>query len=289
MQPPFLIPARRSVSIERGFPLGEDVRAVFMPPPPPASLRGEPNARRLVPGFLVRHIASFWTTAAVTDKTSLFVFAPPAKGNWVVEAAGMSGQARDSQQPSHNNLKALLRAAKESPMKRFVTCVIAAVTVSAALSTVIHAQTKKKLLNSRVHMLQLTNDFRAQNGASPLRSSTVLKEVAARYVMVVANKDRLSHSLDGSNVGERLGTAGYTASRWGENLASFKHDPTNRDPYATAIEMWKNSPGHRANMLKPEFTEMAVGVAYKNGKYYFCQVFAKDLRPFPANSGIPAR
>jgi uncharacterized protein YkwD len=41
------------------------------------------------------------------------------------------------------------------------------------------------------------------------------------------------------------------------------------------VEWWKNSDGHRANMLNPQFTEIGVGAARsKSGKYYYCQVFA---------------
>lgn len=39
---------------------------------------------------------------------------------------------------------------------------------------------------------------------------------------------------------------------------------------------WLDSPGHRANILKAEFTEIGVGVATGDGKYgiYWVQVFA---------------
>jgi uncharacterized protein YkwD len=52
------------------------------------------------------------------------------------------------------------------------------------------------------------------------------------------------YSRDGGSVGENL--------YWGETIV-----PTPID----ALDAWMHSPGHRANILRPEFAEVGVGVA----------------------------
>jgi len=54
-------------------------------------------------------------------------------------------------------------------------------------------------------------------------------------------------------------------------LPSQKHGT--RHP---AMDGWRKSSGHRANMLGKDYTEMGAGVAQsKSGKWYFVQVFGK--------------
>ena len=36
------------------------------------------------------------------------------------------------------------------------------------------------------------------------------------------------------------------------------------------------SPEHKANILKPDFTTMGIGIANKNGKNYWAQIFGMD-------------
>ena len=46
----------------------------------------------------------------------------------------------------------------------------------------------------------------------------------------------------------------------GENLASGEE--TAGTPHEI-VEGWMNSPGHRANILRPEFREIGIGLAYE--------------------------
>jgi cysteine-rich secretory family protein len=123
-----------------------------------------------------------------------------------------------------------------------------------------------------VNILSLTNEFRSQNGVPQLRGSSVLNTVAQRYAALMAEKDEMGHSVDGKSAGQRITAAGYTWTACAENVA---WNMGQANPYRAAVEQWKNSPPHRANMLNPQYTEMGAGMAIsKSGKYYFCQVFA---------------
>ena len=74
---------------------------------------------------------------------------------------------------------------------------------------------------------------------------------------------------DGSNPGQRIVAAGYSSSTWGENVAFGQ--PT----VAAVTDAWMNSPGHRAIILSPNFTELgAAAVAGVNGAVYWTMDFA---------------
>lgn len=81
----------------------------------------------------------------------------------------------------------------------------------------------------------------------------------------------MSHNLDGKGVKDRLDDAKYQYTRYGENIAYVTDFPTAEK----IMKMWMDSPGHRENILRPEFTEIGVGVVKsgRTGATYFCQVF----------------
>ena len=74
---------------------------------------------------------------------------------------------------------------------------------------------------------------------------------------------------NGSNGGQRITAAGFRWSAWAENLAVGQTSST------AVFNAWRNSAGHRANMLNPAFTHLGVGLAYGNGRYWWCLVLAR--------------
>lgn len=70
---------------------------------------------------------------------------------------------------------------------------------------------------------------------------------------------------------QRIQAAGISWQRCGENLFEERGYP---DPVRSAIAGWWHSPGHKANMLNPAFTETGVGVALGDDDTYFVtQIF----------------
>ena len=115
---------------------------------------------------------------------------------------------------------------------------------------------------TRASILCLLNRERARHGLPALRRNPVLEAVSQRYSEDMARLHFFAHeSPNGTNPGERMLAGGYPVSRsWvGENLywGAAKHAPP-----AQAMEGWMKSPGHRRNVLRPEFTEVGVGVTY---------------------------
>ncbi len=131
-------------------------------------------------------------------------------------------------------------------------------------------------------VLDLTNQFRSQNGVAPLQLNQELNAAALNHSTDMALQDYFSHTgKDGSSAGDRMSQVGYTSYAWGENIAAGYTTPEQ------VVQGWINSPGHRANMLNPSFTELGVGyynlandtgsVNYKN---YWTQDFGSgDTNP----------
>lgn len=103
-------------------------------------------------------------------------------------------------------------------------------------------------------VLELTNQFRAQNGVAPLQLNAELNAAALNHSTNMALQDFFSHTgKDGSTVGDRMRQVGYVSNAWGENIAAGYATPEQ------VVQGWINSPGHRANMLNSRFTELGVG------------------------------
>lgn len=103
----------------------------------------------------------------------------------------------------------------------------------------------------------LTNADRASNHLSMVTSDPVLTEAAQASADDMASKGYFSHvTPDGKQPWYWLDAAGYQFSYAGQNLAVNFTDSTDVE---TA---WMNSPTHRANIVKPEYTRVGIGVAH---------------------------
>ncbi len=129
-----------------------------------------------------------------------------------------------------------------------------------------------------------TNDYRASNGLPRLIFAPSVKDVAQPYADYQASTGTSGHEADGRTPGQRLDAAGIRYCGFAENVYeiwSTPGIPTWQTAAARAMEFWKHSPGHNANLLSPTMTSMGVGSAgwtYANGRNYYkvVQVFIDD-------------
>jgi uncharacterized protein YkwD len=124
--------------------------------------------------------------------------------------------------------------------------------------------------NVASEILALVNAERARVGARPLVLNPRLAAAAQRHVEDLAVMRRLNHTgSDGSSVASRVRDAGYSYRYVGENIAM------GYPSVAAVMNGWMNSPGHRQNILNPNYTEL--GVAYRTGSGgpYWVQVFGQ--------------
>jgi uncharacterized YkwD family protein len=121
-------------------------------------------------------------------------------------------------------------------------------------------------------MLQLVNQERANNGLSPLKVHRELTELARLKAQDMIRYGYFSHTSPtyGSPF-EMMKAAGIRYSYAGENLAG---SPTVNRAHTSLM----NSPGHRANILNPNYTHVGIGIV-DGGNYgkMFVQMFMKPL------------
>ena len=102
-----------------------------------------------------------------------------------------------------------------------------------------------------------TNAQRADNSFKPLSESVQLDASAQVKANDILARQYFEHiAPDGVTVTTLVEDQGYVYIRVGENLAlgAFSDDQA-------VVTAWMNSPGHRANILDPMYTDIGVGVA----------------------------
>lgn len=137
----------------------------------------------------------------------------------------------------------------------------------------VELETAEKLI------VQQTNEFRQSQGLAALARDEDLAAAAEKFASYMARTDRYGHNADGQRPGQRARAAGYEVCIVAENIA-YRFDSTGfeTDPLATRfVTGWKESPGHRENMLRDHVTQTGVAVARgsDSGVYYAVQLFGR--------------
>jgi Cysteine-rich secretory protein family len=135
------------------------------------------------------------------------------------------------------------------------------------------------IAKTEVAIIELTNVFRAEQKLAPVKSDPALTAAARAFARFLADSTTFSHTADGRQPQDRVKAAGYSYCRTAENLAlnmdsrGFQTAQLARD----AVEGWKNSPGHRKNLVAPHVTEIGVGIAKSKTeeKYLSVQLFGR--------------
>lgn len=129
----------------------------------------------------------------------------------------------------------------------------------------------------------LTNQDRIADGLPPLAVSPLLTEAAQLKADDMAKYSYYAHTgPDGKTMLDWMNEVGYRYLNAGENLV------IDRTTAQEAVDAWMNSPDHRANILRPQFTQIGVGVS--EGVYqgiptiYVVQEFGT---PYPTSAMLP--
>lgn len=153
---------------------------------------------------------------------------------------------------------------------------------------------------SAAEVVSLTNGEREGLGIARLSRNGLLDAAAQMKAEDMASKGYYAHvSPDGTTPMYFVEKAGYSYLIIGENLV------VNRTEASQVVSAFMGSPGHRANILRKDFTEIGVGVAkgtYKGKDAVFTvQLFAapkavavapkpvpKAAAPAPVPTAVPA-
>lgn len=107
---------------------------------------------------------------------------------------------------------------------------------------------------SEQEMLRLVNIEREKAGLSPVTADTALRGVARAHSQDMFQRGYFSHyTPEGVSPFDRMDKAGIKFTYAGENLALAPST-------GLAMQGLMNSPGHRANILNPNFKKLGVGV-----------------------------
>ena len=108
--------------------------------------------------------------------------------------------------------------------------------------------------NLEARMLELINRERIRVGLAPLNADPELTEVARRHSIDMFARSYFSHiTPEGRSPFDRIRSGGIRYTAAGENLAIA---PT----LSIAHTGLMNSPGHRANILRPAFGRVGIGI-----------------------------
>ncbi len=135
---------------------------------------------------------------------------------------------------------------------------------------------KKDVIVIEQGLFNLVNIERKKLDLAPLRFSPLLSFRARKHSQNMALRGDISHlSTSGETYCDRLVEGGFYFMKIGENVAysqtfipEFIH------------QGFMDSPGHKANVLDPDFDELGIGVVLKKDKgYYVTQDFIRSLAP----------
>jgi len=151
-------------------------------------------------------------------------------------------------------LEARLAPIFQPAVERTLQALTAPVEPNASLQLHYQVHNAKVRPDLEARMLELVNAERAANGLPALQADPALAEVARAHSRDMFARGYFSHaSPEGAQASDRMRQAGVPFLVAGENLALA---PT----LAMAHRGLMNSPGHRANLLRPQFGRVGIGV-----------------------------
>lgn len=115
-------------------------------------------------------------------------------------------------------------------------------------------------------VLDLSNAERSRAGAPALSLHPQLMAAAQHHTNLMVQHNQMTHQLPGEpELSDRISQSGYQWGGVAENVAQGQTSPEQ------VVSTWMNSPGHRKNLLNPEYQHLGVG--YANN--FWTQKFAR--------------
>jgi uncharacterized protein YkwD len=107
----------------------------------------------------------------------------------------------------------------------------------------------------------MISQYRRNNGLSAVEVDPELMQLAESQSQAMASQNKLDHDVR-APLAKRLAGSGYRAAVAVENVSAGYHT------MAEAFSGWRDSPPHKANMLKSGVTKLGIAARYApNTKY----------------------
>ena len=107
----------------------------------------------------------------------------------------------------------------------------------------------------------MISGYRQNNGLAAVTLDPTLMQLAQTQARAMATRDKVDHDAKGE-FAKRMKASGFDAKVSVENISAGYHT------LAEAFSGWRDSPPHRANMLKDGVTRMGIAAAYTPGSKY---------------------
>jgi len=107
----------------------------------------------------------------------------------------------------------------------------------------------------------MISGYRQNNGLSAVTVDPQLSRAAQAQAEAMAKRNKLDHDVIGG-LGKRVKSSGFDAAIAVENISAGYHT------LAEAFSGWRDSPSHRANMLKSGVTRIGIAAVYQPGSKY---------------------
>ncbi len=123
-------------------------------------------------------------------------------------------------------------------------------------------------------LVDLVNHEREKAGRGKLEWNDRLAQAARKHSELLAEHQDLSHQFSGEPaIPERVGATGLRFNAVAENVAEAPG-------VETAHDGLMHSPGHRENILNPEYNAVGISIVQRGGELFVTQDFAHTLAAY---------
>jgi len=105
----------------------------------------------------------------------------------------------------------------------------------------------------------MISQYRREHGLPSVKTDAKLTAVAVRQAQAMAHSGVMDHDVAGSFASRISGASTASAA---ENIAA------GTKTWADTLRLWKASPGHNTNLLRPDADILGVAVAYNENTHY---------------------
>lgn len=123
-----------------------------------------------------------------------------------------------------------------------------------------------------------TNAERQKQGLPALKRNSTANKYARSKSLEMLNLNYFDHkSPKNGYIQDIAKRDGWKYSRIGENIYTMTGGQASSISGASITNSWMNSEGHRKNILNSGYTDIGIGVTFRNGKLYATQIFYTPL------------
>lgn len=120
--------------------------------------------------------------------------------------------------------------------------------------------------------LKIINHYRKRQGLKSLHTYYALDRIAKGHSRYLAQYHACNHDGFSQRAQwvKHISGGGYI----GENCYQYPARGYNRRVAVKLVQGWMKSPGHRANLMNPNFTKLGIGIVKRGNYIYATQIFS---------------